>query len=542
MCVRMYAERWDSKLVESIYANDPCCNVEYINSLDRCPDNPAEWCHVGNAAWNFSIKESDVKVEVRLPASRDTDVANRLQAEIAALAPCERSLLVRLAIAIVNREPVLLQGPSTYKTHVSSLLARMIQFDCFPPAPIPALNSLNLLPLSKLTDRESLIGSIEPHGYDSYVTFVLRYTAPLFHAVGLPPPLTQDDGREKVDAAIKELIGKLKALPEGAQLRGSILALEKILVVVAAVKKEGQAFPFCERGILQNIRVGGLVLLEHMGQPDPAVWEGLNSLFDVKRSFQHTDCGEAEVPINSQFSVVGTADDKEVMRLSPATLSRFTCIRAAVTRQEDIKTTLSSYIKDLCKGQERDPGAVFASVQVRGPEMADRLKSLRPALWLASYTHFLNATMGANQAASAAKALLEGEEGDNEPTITTLTAARTASDCPELRNISKISFVETKSSTRILSQLLGADCCRLGARHAPVPLLVGPPGCGKTFVCQHASELLDRPLVHVPCSANTQVEDLFGSFAPRQNGDKVIFEFVLLKRTIYREKLEVGVC
>ena len=55
--------------------------------------------------------------------------------------------------------------------------------------------------------------------------------------------------------------------------------------------------------------------------------------------------------------------------------------------------------------------------------------------------------------------------------------------------------------------------------------LKGPPGIGKTAICDVASQMLNRKFIRICFSESMQLEDLMGSYIPVMKEDKIEFSF-----------------
>ena len=103
-----------------------------------------------------------------------------------------RLLVAQLAFCIAFREPVLLSGPSCYKSHCARLLGQSL---VLPRAKEP----ISTLFLSALTEAADLEGGVEPHTFASYIAYLQpcvrdlqahASSGPL--APGAPPPPALD--------------------------------------------------------------------------------------------------------------------------------------------------------------------------------------------------------------------------------------------------------------------------------------------------------------------------------------------------------------
>jgi hypothetical protein len=108
-------------------------------------------------------------------------------------------------------------------------------------------------------------------------------------------------------------------------------------------------------------------------------------------------------------------------------------------------------------------------------------------------------------------------------------------------NFDKHGLVLTPSAVRILNRILlmetlarsgreimceGGNLNELCVFAHPVLNLIGPPGVGKTYVCEVAAKIVGRPFARISCCSSTSWDDLFGMGAPVKNEqNQISFKF-----------------
>lgn len=260
----------------------------------------------------FSAEGSSSAVSVALPAAPHLEM---LQDEVQKLGPAETEVLVKLAFALKHSEPVLLIGPTSFKSWLMSLLARMVSFG----------GALTTIYASAATGVDELAGGLEPHVQDSYKSYcehVLRIIEPRGHEAASEP----DDAAGRHEATRKPLADRLKRMQQ--VFEGTPSTREWLQSMVDKLSAHGggkaQFFCFCERGLLPFARCGGLVVIKHMNLISASVLEGFNTLLDVDKSF--TLLGK-EVTVHPNFRIAGVVHSRGQEEFSPAVISRFTIVQ-----------------------------------------------------------------------------------------------------------------------------------------------------------------------------------------------------------------------
>ena len=123
--------------------------------------------------WTFSVTTAKATIQKELPARADSDEALRtLETKISLLPGSQRRPLCQAAMALKHREPTLLIGPASFKSHSVRLLARILNFKLFAGDTLEAemvskTSSLEFLPSawSRTLPAPTRGTAIEPLGH-----------------------------------------------------------------------------------------------------------------------------------------------------------------------------------------------------------------------------------------------------------------------------------------------------------------------------------------------------------------------------------------
>lgn len=225
---------------------------------------------------------------------------SQLGRDFDALPRSGQQLVCKLAFCMAFHEPVLLCGPSCFKSYCVELLGRSVKFERSSP--------VNTLFLSQLTEAGDLEGSIEPHSQESFLEYLQScclWMSEQTHADlnrqdqgGPPPPWPPLADSAPAMNAIGNETATLEAMRSflrwhadtRTQLHGNRRSNARwcaaLLRELDAFEGSAQGFPFCERGVLPSVRFGGVLYLKSFELPDQAVVEGLNALLELERSFR----------------------------------------------------------------------------------------------------------------------------------------------------------------------------------------------------------------------------------------------------------------
>ncbi|CAF4810853.1 unnamed protein product, partial [Rotaria sp. Silwood1] len=341
-------------------------------------------------------------------------------------------------------------------------------------------------------------------------------------------------------------------------------------------------FLFRDAAVTRAVKLGQPILIEDFDLANQAATERLNSLLEPNPCFSVTEditCSNTTIDVLPGFQLFATVhhgSESEPIKISPAARSRFTEIRVEGYSDEEAKSVLSQELKrrlqenekcfaeGICERletlQKKLKTAMDISVRHEHSHY-DLIKFLRIIDCLSSSTTGLDLNKrllvavrfflldGVTSGKDIAKSWIETwglshEELEqtkknidsifDEPTLdhvsefikVTNKAIKSAycdicmplrDDDSEEKVFSCLRISSTKTTCKNIARLFTADSAR-------VPLLLeGPPGIGKTAIIDQVCKLRDEKLERINMSANTTVEQLFGSIVAKSDGQQRTF-------------------
>lgn len=500
--------------------------------------------------WTFVINNEKTKAEVKLPAL-SSSLPPRLLTS-AHLSMC------KLAFAIAHREPVVLEGPTCYKSTLVRQLSEMV-------ALTGQHDSLTTLYLSELTEERDLLGGIEPHSADSFCDTVARKAAKQLFSAYKSKELFKtkkeksfermDDIRdffrllcEKLRCCfqnkelkslspnefLKELFDWTPSPSDDHQLISDAAYAHGILIGLQS-STSSQFFPFCERGIMTNLRFGGICLLRDINLADQAVLERLNSVTDLDPTFLHPHDIAVPLHVHKCFRVVATMSHPLSKDISRSMQSRYTFIKI---ESQDVSSPEQPLFKQIFED--------FKSEESRRKEKKKNHSALSSIFEKLSDAAAKNqTTLNENSSLQIQKILkVPMDEGfssldlaikivfrksPSEPSSSVnelhpLSSEFKMSQCRQIytdgigvlfpREIQEIQVKDigvtmTKAALKVLNYLLIAHYAYSNIN------LVGPPGTGKTKLVQvFAEKVLKKEFIRISCSDDLSQDDLFGTYLP----------------------------
>ena len=130
--------------------------------------------------WIFSFTTPKATIKNEHTARADDDEAlHTLETKISLLPESQRRPPCQAAMALEHREPTLLIGPASFKSHSVRLLARMLNFKFF------ACNALEAVIVNQTSICEFLLSCMEPRTAGSHAKYSDRTIRPLAFSIGL---------------------------------------------------------------------------------------------------------------------------------------------------------------------------------------------------------------------------------------------------------------------------------------------------------------------------------------------------------------------
>ncbi|CAF1634116.1 unnamed protein product [Rotaria magnacalcarata] len=341
-------------------------------------------------------------------------------------------------------------------------------------------------------------------------------------------------------------------------------------------------FLFRDAAVTRAIKLGHPILIEDFDLANQAATERLNSLLEPTPSFSVTEditCTNTNIDILPGFQLFATVhqgSESEPIKISPAARSRFTEIRVEGYDDVEAKSVLLQELARRLQKNEKSSAedidekldllhetlikAVDSSVRhehshydlTRFLRVVDCLSSPTTGLdlnerLLVAIRFFLldGVTTGKAIAHSwitswglSDKELNKMKQNVDsifgEPTLDHVSKFIQISNktiksaycdiCMPLRDdenendvLSRLRISSTRTTCKNIARLFTADSAR-------VPLLLeGPPGIGKTAIIDQVCKLRNEKLERINMSANTTVEQLFGSIVAKSDGHQRAF-------------------
>ncbi|CAH1795989.1 unnamed protein product [Owenia fusiformis] len=501
-----------------------------------------------NHKWNFKLcfkKKPKVFLEASWPA--------KTTALLDPVLPGENLLICKVAIALMYHEPIVIEGPTSFKSTSVLRFASMVDLR------VHETMSVNSVYMSSLTGISDLVGSIEPHSGQSYTN---RYAYQMAHLlqnecstfmVKQPTSKGVHDvidfycnfvgcvkreyniSRDCDESKLVEILIGLQDNAPDKLIPLCIFAVD-ILDQLKNEMKNGQGFPFCERGLLQNIRFGGIALLKDINLPDQAVVECLNSITELEPVFTHPNSVKMPVVVHENLYIVATISKPMLRPVSPALRSRYTFIsvEAPDYRSAEVDQFLADILVQRDKLTTEDESKRV--IQSYKENYFTRYRDVT-VNDLIKWTHFCNiATFDENldeklkmgnqilfhDRSSSNEMALEGSNDmlvhDDESSCWYLRASGVI--LPNEPSRVEEDLVVTDNVLNIVSKLL------IGHYTGHVMNLLGPPGVGKSKITEvFARHVLKRQFIRISCSSCLSADDLFGTFTPCLDGNKMMFRY-----------------
>ncbi|PAA48319.1 hypothetical protein BOX15_Mlig003175g2, partial [Macrostomum lignano] len=285
-----------------------------------------------------------------------------------------------------------------------------------------------------------------------------------------------------------------------------------------------QIFPFCERGIMRNIRFGGIAFLRDINLADQAVIECLNSVTELEPSFTHPHQFDAPIALSVNFRLIATISLPTDKDISPSMRSRYTVIHVRDPQLTDVSrgSEAEVFFRDILSRESSIPSSLSEDID-RG--LSEALKLSNGILSVKSLVNMASfAKIPPKCCKSPFSLALKQEFPQSDSPNEILSEASLFSE-QEFQRVSQ-NLTVTRRAKEVLSHLLIAHYTE------SVVNLVGPPGVGKTQITRiFAESVLKKKFIRISCSSDLSQEDLFGSFVPTAHSNsgtkatKMTFQF-----------------
>uniref|UniRef100_A0A1I8I014 AAA_5 domain-containing protein n=2 Tax=Macrostomum lignano TaxID=282301 RepID=A0A1I8I014_9PLAT len=465
----------------------------------------------------------------------------------------EQLSLCKLALALHFAEPVVLEGRTNFKATMVRHLTQIVDFGA------PELCRLTTLYMSDLTETRDLFGGIEPHSAESFEETCANPAAQLlmtrypskaksfskctsyFESTcsklrnrltnELPAPFKQSPAVERWKSCkssqfcdiLKQHSADFIGCPQQCLLSDAAFAHET-LQNLSLCSSGSQIFPFCERGIMRNIRFGGIAFLRDINLADQAVIECLNSVTELEPSFTHPHQFDAPIALSVNFRLIATISLPTDKDISPSMRSRYTVIHVRDPQLTDVSrgSEAEVFFRDILSRESSIPSSLSEDID-RG--LSEALKLSNGILSVKSLVNMASfAKIPPKCCKSPFSLALKQEFPQSDSPNEILSEASLFSE-QEFQRVSQ-NLTVTRRAKEVLSHLLIAHYTE------SVVNLVGPPGVGKTQITRiFAESVLKKKFIRISCSSDLSQEDLFGSFVPTAHSNsgtkatKMTFQF-----------------
>ncbi|CAD8210097.1 unnamed protein product [Paramecium pentaurelia] len=450
----------------------------------------------------FSIKNHKAELEISFQIGKNY---KKYQSAESNLNSNQRLVLCKIAFCCYFKENILITGRTSSKTYLSQLFTQLVEFQN--PQPF------ELIYISSETEITNLIGSMESHNQESYEKYCQNLIQKL------------DDEEQKINQNGKNIESIFKELNEKYNQKEFFDQV---------IKNIGNQFPFIERGLTFSARFGGVACLKNISMADQSVIEGLNALLEIE---PHFIVNGQEIKLNNEFFVIAILNTTFGGQLSDALQSRLTKIKIQVPQlinsSKILDTSYQNYI--LSKFQKKtESDQIIQFIQnlliitkqfkeVYYENISDR----KFYQWMSFLDLDLDATNLQKLALGFQFTILD-KYRENYEEIIKDTDLREHFKQAENKIFEKLKekqffnsskIIVNPSTTKILQRIYSAISTQY------IPCLIGPPGVGKSAIAQEVASIIKKEHCRVCCSDSLSVEDLFGSYAPKIDNNKVVFIF-----------------
>ncbi|CAD8212832.1 unnamed protein product [Paramecium pentaurelia] len=463
-------------------------------------------CDINKIGLNlyFTIKNQQAQIEISLIINKNYSkyvIAHK------SLNPIQRLVLCKIAFCYYFKENILIVGETSSKTYLTKLFTQLVQFQNPQPFELIYINSQ-----TEITD---LIGSMESHNLISYQQYCLNLIKKLNYGKQINFNLNE----KPIQNYLQELIQKYNQ-PEFFN---------------HIIQNIGNQFHFVERGLTFNARFGGVVCLKNISLAEQSVIEGLNSLLEIE---SHFIVNGQEIKLHNEFFVIAIMNTTFGGQLSDALQSRLTKIRIQVPQiinyTQELDISYKKYILNKFPQQTQFNQIIqyIQNLLIQTKEFKEFFYQNISDRKIYQWMSFLNldlddATYQQKLALGFQFVILDKfkvnfEEVVKNPDLhehykEAQNKIQQKLKVKQFFNSPKI--IINPTTNKILQRIYSAITTQY------IPCLVGPPGVGKSAIAQEFAKIMKQQFCRVCCSDSLSAEDLFGSYAPKIENNKVSFVF-----------------
>lgn len=250
---------------------------------------------------DFQVSYRSINLRVKLAIKcKDSNIDNQVLG-FNSLPKCEKKVITQLAFCFAYAEPVLVLGPTSYKTHAAVYFSKLLGYDNY------QVEQIDLTSESCVADMK---GGIEMHNihtfHEQYFNDMIKRLRRFYSAESLIASTDNDQFLESITSHDSQALQLLQDYQRFKEYPSD------------------QGFPQCARGIVTAAKYGGIAIVRGIELADASVVETLNDISDSDPSLSFAG---VSVAIHNQFFLVTIAHTPSEHELSAAFLSRYTTIQ-----------------------------------------------------------------------------------------------------------------------------------------------------------------------------------------------------------------------
>ncbi|CAD8213707.1 unnamed protein product [Paramecium octaurelia] len=501
--------RFRNRLTRTCFStNEPNWeNILQLHQMILFPKNADEEynleCQINKIGYNLFFSIINQQAQLQISFKLNKKYFNKFQTFVENLNSIQRLALCKIAFCYYFKENILISGETSSKTYLSKLFSELVEFQ--------NQNPFELIYINSETNITDLFGSMESHTKSSYYQYCLS----------LIRRFNQDMNQDE-KKTIEDCLQKLKQSQNSPEFFDQ------------TIKNIGNQFPFIERGLTFNARFGGVVCLKNISLAEQSVIEGLNALLEIE---PHFIVNGQEIKLHKEFIVIATINTTFGGQLSDALESRLTKIRIQVPEflnpSQKIDVSYEKYIMNKIpdKTQYIQIILFIEKVLISTKEYKElfyqNISNRKFYQWMSFLNLDLEATYQQKLALGFQFVVLDNYKVNFEEVIKN---PELQEHYQQVQNKIQLKLKEQQffnSQKIIMNPITNKIIQRIYSAFSTkyIPCLIGPPGVGKSAIAQEIANIIKKKFCRICCSDSLSVEDLFGSYAPKIENNKVVFVF-----------------
>ncbi|CAK70457.1 unnamed protein product, partial (macronuclear) [Paramecium tetraurelia] len=449
----------------------------------------------------FSIKNQQAQLQIALKLKNK--ILKKYETLVQNLNSIQRLVFCKIAFCYYFKENILISGETSSKTYLSKLFSELIEFQ--------NPNPFELIYVTSETNITDLVGSMESHTKSSYHQYCLSLIRRF-----------NQNMNQNEKKTIEDHLQELKQSYDSPEFFDQ------------TIKNIGNQFPFIERGLTFNARFGGVLCLKNISLAEQSVIEGLNALLEIE---PHFIVNGKEIKLHNEFILIAIINNTFGGQLSDALQSRFTKIRIQVpdliNPSQEIDISYEKYLINKIPDITQQKNIIqfikelLISTKQYKELFYQNISNRKFYQWMSFLNLDLEATFQQKLALGFQFVILDKYKVNFEEVITN---PELQEHYQQIQNKIQLKIKEKQffnSQKIIINPITNKILQRIYSAFSTkyIPCLIGPPGVGKSAIAQELANITKKKFCRICCSDSLSAEDLFGSYAPKIENDKVVFVF-----------------